>query len=51
MSSLWFDLKDLIAFERTLNRVEKVPQKVVTKAARKGMTVVRRSVRGLVPVG
>lgn len=33
-----------------LQRTEKVPQRTVTKAAGKGLTVVRRHVRGKVPV-
>ena len=49
--SLSFDTRDVEKLVRTLDRMEKSPQKAVTKAASKGMTVIRRSVRGLVPVG
>jgi len=46
-----FDTRDVQKLIKSLDRVGKSPQKAVTKAAGKGMTVVRRSVRGLVPVG
>lgn len=48
--SLYFDLKDLGDFNRALMRVEKVPQKVVTKAAGKGRTIVRKAIRQAAPV-
>lgn len=41
---------DMAKFNKTLARVEKVPQKVVNKAASKGTTVVRKAIRGKVPV-
>lgn len=46
-----FDLSDVENMIKSLNRVGKSPQRAVTKAAGKGMTVVRRHVRQLVPVG
>ena len=49
-AKLTFYLQDLPKFYATLRRVEKVPQRVVTRAAGKGATVVRRAVRGAVPV-
>jgi len=49
-AKLTFYLNDLPKFYATLNRVEKVPQRAVTKAAGKGATVVRKAVRGTVPV-
>lgn len=45
-----FYLEDMAKFRRTLDKVGSVPQKVVTKAAGKGRTVVRRAIRGEVPV-
>lgn len=47
---LSFDFKEVKGFERTLKAMGGMPQKAVTKAAGRGMTVVRRSVRGQVPV-
>ena len=41
---------DMVKFCKTLDRVGKLPQKVVNKAAGKGRTVVRRAVRGEAPV-
>lgn len=46
----FFYLEDLAKFQRTLDKVGAVPQKVVTKAAGKGRTVVRKAIRGQVPV-
>lgn len=46
-----FDVDDLERMVRMLDRMGISPQRTVQKAASKGMTVVRRSVRGLVPVG
>ena len=46
----FFYLEDVAKFRRTLDKVEAVPQKVVTKAAGKGRTVVRKAIRGQVPV-
>ena len=46
-----FDTRDLRKFEKTMQRMGGVPQKAATKAASKGLTVVRREVRKLVPVG
>lgn len=47
---LTFYLQDLPKFHKTLKRVEKVPQKAVTKAAGKGANVVRKAIRATVPV-
>lgn len=47
---LTFYLQDLPRFYAALSRVEKVPQRAVTKAAGKGATVVRKAVRGALPV-
>lgn len=41
---------DMAKFKQTLDKVGVLPQKVVTKAAGKGRTVVRKAVRGQVPV-
>lgn len=49
-AKLTFYLKDLPKLYVALNRVEKVPQRAVTKAAGKGTTVVRRSLRSSIPV-
>ena len=49
-SKLTFYLEDLPRFYAALSRVEKVPQRAVTKAAGKGATVVRKAVRAGVPV-
>ena len=49
-TKLTFYLQDLPKFHAALKRVEKVPQRAVTKAAGKGATVVRKAVRGEVPV-
>lgn len=49
-ATLKFYLEDLPKVYVALNRVERVPQRAVTRAAGKGMTVVRRAVRGTVPV-
>lgn len=48
-AKMTFYFKDLPGFYLTLSRVEKVPQRAVTKAAGKGATVVRKAVRGAVP--
>ena len=48
---LSFDTRDLRKFEKTMQRMGGLPQKAATKAASKGLTVVRREVRKLVPVG
>lgn len=48
-AKLTFYLKDLPKFHAALRRVEKIPQKAVTKAAGKGATVVRKAVRSTVP--
>lgn len=48
---LSFDTRDLRKFEKTMQRMGGVPQKAAAKAASKGLTVVRREVRKLVPVG
>lgn len=44
------NFSDMAKLNATLKRVEKVPQRAVTKAAGKGATVVRKAVRGEVPV-
>lgn len=49
--NLTFDLNEMIKLELALRRVEKVPQKAVSKAAGKGTSVVRKAIRGKVPVG
>lgn len=49
-AKITFYLEDLPKLNRALARVEKIPQKAVTKAAGKGATVVRKAVRGTVPV-
>lgn len=49
-AKLTFYLQDLPRFYAALGRVEKVPQRAVTKAAGKGATVVRKAVRGAIPV-
>ena len=41
---------DMAKFKQTLDKVGILPQKVFTKAAGKGRTVVRKAVRGQVPV-
>lgn len=48
-TKLTFYLQDLPRFYAALSRVEKVPQRAVTKAAGKGATIVRKAVRGAVP--
>ena len=48
---LSFDVHEVELMVGVLDRMGKKPQKAVTKAASKGTTVVRRSVRGTVPVG
>lgn len=51
-ASMWIDTAKAYAeLNKTLKKVEKIPQKCVTKAAGKGTNVVRRAVRGKVPVG
>lgn len=49
-AKITFYLEDIPKLNRALARVEKIPQKAVTKAAGKGATVVRKAVRGIVPV-
>ena len=46
-----FDLSDVMRAIEVFNRVGKSPQSAVTRAAGKGMTVVRRQIRQLAPVG
>lgn len=48
--SVTFDTRELKAFEKTIERMGGMPQKIATKAASKGFSVVRREVRGRVPV-
>ena len=40
-----FDARDLKRFESVLGKMEKLPQRVVNKAAGKGATVMGRAVR------
>lgn len=47
---LFFELDDMHRFITALKKTEKLPQKVVTRSVNKGTTVVRRDVRGGVPV-
>ena len=49
--TITFDMNDLRAFEGTLAAMGGVPQKVATKAASKGMTIVRRAVKKRIPTG
>ena len=49
--NITFDFSDVERAIKALNRIGKSPQRATTKAASKGMTVVRRRVRQLVPVG
>ena len=51
MADFVIDWADELKFERALSRIGKVPQKVATKAAGKGATVVRKAVRDNAPVG
>ena len=46
-----FDLDDLKRFEGTIKAMGGVPQKAATKAASKGMTLVRRAAKKRIPVG
>ncbi len=41
---------DMAKFRKTLDKVGQLPQKVVTKAAGKGRTVVRKAIRAQAPV-
>lgn len=41
---------EMAKFRQTLDKVGKLPQRVVTKGAGKGRTVVRKAIRGQVPV-
>ena len=50
-SGVSFDTRDLKKLEQTVRRMGGLPTKVATKAAGKGATVVRREVRGRIPVG
>ena len=46
-----FDFRDLKRFQKTLERMERLPQKVVNAAAGKGATVVGRAIRAAAPRG
>ena len=46
-----FDLRGLEKMVKMLDKAGQSPQKAVTKAASKGITPVRKAIRGLVPVG
>ncbi len=46
-----FDTSDLKKFEKTMKVMGGVPQKAATKAASKGLTVVRRTVKKGIPTG
>lgn len=50
-AAMWVEVAKAYAeMAKTLEKVEKIPQKCVNKAAGKGANVVRRSIRGRVPV-
>ena len=51
MADFVINWDDEIKFERALSRVAKVPQKIATRSAGKGATVVRKAVRNSAPVG
>ena len=47
-----FDLGGIEVMVKALNKIEKSPQKAVTKAASKAITLVKRAIKsGIVPVG
>lgn len=48
--SAYFDAKDLKRLEKTVKKMGGIPQKCVTKAARKGGNVVMRAVKAAAPV-
>lgn len=50
-SSMDIDFSQMYKLTKTLAKVEKVPQKAVTRAAGKGRTVVRRAIRSTAPMG
>lgn len=49
--NMTFDWGDMLRLEGALQRIDKLPQKVVTKAAGKGATAARKVIRAKVPVG
>ena len=49
--NMTFDWSDTLRLKGALQRIDKLPQKVVTKAAGKGATAARRVIRAKVPVG
>lgn len=51
MADISFDTKDIKAFVAMLTDLGGCPPKVATKAAGKGASIVRRSVRGVAPKG
>lgn len=48
---LTFDWSETLRLNGALQRIDKLPQKVVTKAAGKGATAARKVIRAKVPVG
>lgn len=46
-----FSFKEMEQFQKTLDRVGKLPQKVVSRAAGKGATVAGRAIRAAAPKG
>ena len=48
---LTFDFHEVDALARSFERLGKSPQRAVTKAAGKGLTIARRKIRQKVPVG
>lgn len=50
-SNLTFDFTDTIRFQASLNRLGKLPQKVVNSAAGKGATIAGKAVRKAAPRG
>ena len=46
-----FDTKGIVKMVKMLDKAGKSPQKAITRAASKGITPVKRAVKGVVPVG
>lgn len=46
-----FDTTGIVKMVKMLDKAGKSPQKAITRAASKGITPVKRAVRGIVPVG
>lgn len=51
MMDMSFDFKEMVQFQKTLDRVGEMPRKVVNKAAGKGATVAGRAIRAAAPRG